>query len=830
MNLKHYLCMPLCSALALFAFTGCSDDDIAPGGGKIPEGNGIVFGASAGYSKPSTRVEYGDYEYKGGYEGQFEYRISQDLNWVKGDRVSIFSPTSPNTTKQEYEIDNVQQTDASKAYLAVIDGNDGLQWSADDTQDFYAVYPSRESMSNTTVKDNFVSFDNGVLTGYVPINQQHEITYAEGTGTWTAKPNMDYLYMAAVQKGWSTSNDGISLDFVPLTTTLEVTLVGPTTTPIASFNIEAADANGDPVPVVGQFRCDLKKAGTTIAGNFETAPDCVSLQQGTTNSYATVSCYWNDNGTRKPLTLKAGEEITFNVFLLPNEQLDKVTIRVAGFNTSSRSLTFADRNGTTIKLNPHTKTCVKIPAPVINAGGTNEWITGLEDNVLVSQLSIPGTANSFSYEYDGGTNTHIYQTQTATIEKQWNAGIRCFELVCPENGGDVANSRLQCNRTNLSNNITFATAVDEIWSLVKAHPGEFAIIIPSYDSDTGHPDSHDGVQNFANGLNSFYDSHHDYTYQTYTSTLTVGEARGSLIFIARITSEEDAEEADNNYTLPRPHKGTFVDQWGSLKDNWARRGYTIDGSVVNNWGLSPTDDSSMERYMFYRNDNVPTRFPERVDANANFYHGATREDGTPGYAYIQDWMRVVPGTNEISGLQGAGSYLLHFEDGGWFSSDTYYRVWWNESLKEKKNDIWNTFLRSIQQNSLENPDAFYINSLDGYFVDQNIDESFTPYVQTGSWGVGLSKGGTGGNIGAWATHINNWFYGQILDYGEDNIYGPMNIIILDRVYDDDPSSYLPSVIINNNYRFPLRTAGGGTTGDSQSNADSSYASGGSVWH
>ena len=126
MNLKHYLCMPLCSALALFAFTGCSDDDIAPGGGKIPEGNGIVFGASAGYSKPSTRVEYGDYEYKDGYQGQFEYRISQDLNWVEGDRVSIFSPTSPNTMKQEYEIDNVQ-TDASKAYLAVIDGNDGLQ-------------------------------------------------------------------------------------------------------------------------------------------------------------------------------------------------------------------------------------------------------------------------------------------------------------------------------------------------------------------------------------------------------------------------------------------------------------------------------------------------------------------------------------------------------------------------------------------------------------------------------------------------------------------------------------------------------------------------------
>lgn len=37
----------------------------------------------------------------------------------------------------------------------------------------------------------------------------------------------------------------------------------------------------------------------------------------------------------------------------------------------------------------------------------------------------------------------------------------------------------------------------------KGNPTEFAIIIPSYDSDTGHPDNHNGVNNFANGLNLF---------------------------------------------------------------------------------------------------------------------------------------------------------------------------------------------------------------------------------------------------------------------------------------------------------------------------------------
>lgn len=71
--------------------------------------------------------------------------------------------------------------------------------------------------------------------------------------------------------------------------------------------------------------------------------------------------------------------------------------------------------------------------------------------------------------------------------------------------------------------------------------------------------------------------------------------------------------------------------------------------------------------------------------------------------------------------------------------------------------------------------------------------------------MGYGNGGIAGNIDAFATDINNWFYDEILRYGEENIYGPMNIVILDRVYEAGGGSYLPSVIINNNYRFPLIT-------------------------
>ena len=830
MKFQSYFVAPFYGVMVLLVMAGCSDEDVVQKqNNDVPQGNGIVFDASANYvSDAKSRTQYGEYEY-----GENGKKISQVIEWLDSDRVDIYSPQSPKR-QVEYGIQTVHSghssDDRNHAWLLAL--GDGLQWNrSNTTQDFYAVYPSKNSMSNTAVQ-NRVSFEDGVLKGYVPINQQHTITRGGETG-WTAKPNMDYLYMAAVNENFAipaddAEQDGVNLDFVPLTTTLEITIKGPTITPLASLNVQA---NG--VPVVGNFTCNLVNGSRDSDG----VPVCESTQQGTTNDYATVSLYVDDNGTQKPLSLTAEESVTLNVFLLPTADLSNVTIRIAGFNTSSRTMVL-QQGGKNITLHPHKKTCVTIPAPEINAGGTNEWITGLEGDVLVSQLSIPGTANSFSYVYDGN-NRATYSAQTANFETQWNAGIRCFELtgaeysvrieegqhpweddkVIQEPVSDLTNAALLCNRQPIG--MTFGEAVDMIWNKVKG-TGEFAMIIPSYDSNTGHPSDHNGVENYANALNAFFGSHTSYEYVTYNRDLTVGEARGKLIFIARITSEEDGDK----YTLPAPHQGVFVDQWGSLKDNWARRGYTLsNGTVVNNWSTGIGDTNSMEYYMNTRSSSKPSYLPSRQESNVDFIHTTTREGGSKGIAYIQDWQRVVPRSG-VSGLR-PGSFTL--QEASWGNKGYY--TYWEESLTEKENDIWNTFENAIEANSGQQADEFYINSLDGYFVDPDIEKSYRPYVSGGTWGVGLSDGGTEGNIDAYATYINNWFYNQILGYGEDNIYGPMNIVLMDRVYEEGGGSYLPSVIINNNYRFPLVTKGGGTTEDpsTQNRADGSYASGGSVW-
>lgn len=800
MNFKlHLVGLSLFSAVAL-VMSGCTDDEFAQNN-NIPKGNGIVFGANASYNGgPKTRTEYGD------YVTDADGKKSQEIKWLSTDKVDIYSPSSPSLKKVEYGITKVNE---NRAYLLAL--GDGLQWDrTSSTQSFYAIYPSKESMSNEAVK-NVVSFDNGVLKGYIPVNQQHTITRGGTTG-WTAKPNMDYLYMAAVQKDYTiptadAENDGVSLHFVPLTTTLELTIEGPTVAPIASINVFANNGEN----IAGYFSCDLTNANTTSESNSNL--NCDYEQSATVRDMISISGYYDDNGTQKPLELAAGESITFNVFLLPHADLKNISVRVAGFNTASKTMSLAG-----VTLHPHQKTCIKLKAPEIAKDGVNNWITGMDDKVLISQLSIPGTANSFSSNYSG-TDAEYYKAQTASFEQQWNAGIRCFELRCPNNesGKSLDGIQLQCNREGLG--ITFGQAVEMIWNMVQ-NSGEFAMIMPAFESNAGRDWR---VTDFANDLNQFFTDHSDYKYVTYGRELTVGDARGSLMFIARITSEED-----DGLTLPTPGQGVFIDQWGSLKDNWARRGYPVDNWGKNsNWGTN-----AMEYYMINGNrsvDFVPTGMP--IKGAVNYIHNTKREDGSQGTAYIQDWARVV---------KESQNYLLYSSTNYWGDEIEYSQyAYWQESLKEKQTDIWKTFELAIEDNNNQQGSTFYINCLDGYYVDSKVSLSYKPYVEGRSEGYrdgysvladnnatySYGNGGVAGNIDAFASDINNWFYNEILKYGTSNIYGPMNIVILDRVYEPGGGSYLPSVIINNNYRFPLITI---DDVQGQTNSDASYTSGGNV--
>ena len=784
MKTKIFLCASLYSTMVLFAMTGCSDEDIVKQENNRPQGNGIVFGASAGYvGEADSRTAYGDYN-------DPDNPTSQEILWVDKDRVEVYSPTSPTKKQVEYEVTNLDANDEGKAYLTSYQGQDGLQWDfSSATQDFYAVYPSPASIKNQEmVTEHNIRFENGTLYGFIPINQEYSFTKDENAnGGWKCEPTMDWQYMVARCTDFKVPTDGsdggINLDFHPLVTTLEITLVGPSA-PLAQMNIDAPEGT----KIMGEFSCNV--GGDWNDGGL---PDCTLVPSTSTEeNRVTINLY---DTAGQPITLAGGEYLTINVFLLPVENLTDLEVRLAGYNTASRTLQLDDK-GTAITLTPHMKTRVKIQAPD-HISGTNQWMSGLSNNVYVSQLSIPGTANSFSYGYTG-SNSDWYKAQTADIDKQWEAGIRCFEIKCPEVTGadaDLASSPVQCNRTDVG--ITFGEAVQAIWNKVsgtvddEGNPTEFAMIIPAYESGTGHGSGGAGVRAFMNALNTFYQKHRSYKYVTYGRNITLHEARGGLMFVARVTSEED-----ENISLANPVEGVVVKGWGSLKDLWKRRGYDFPDWAINNSNYS----QSMEHLMLDGNTYSGFTFTMPQKGEPNFYHGTVRADGSSSEkgAYVQDWNRVSPESKnyELWDHTGYGSQYCY----------------WPESYQEKLDDVWNTFLKSIEANAGQQGDAFYINSLDGFFIDENIPLSYKPFVSGREdsgyiWSYGYGDGGTAGNIADYATRINQDFFNKIQEYGPTNIYGPMNVVLLDRVYQNldgtDPGSRLPSTIINNNFRFPL---------------------------
>lgn len=855
---------------AAVCLTGCNDDEIM--NQPVPQaGDEIVFGASGkfeiteGDSDAKSRTIYGDKVQDG--ENGAGY---QDINWVTGDKVMIYSPNVKNvSTYVEYEVTRTQETDkVSHGTLTKVNPDAaGLQWSGEQEHTFYAVYPG-VSMLDNAYKEEF-SFNGSVLTGYIPTTQGHRIQ--KSANGYKASCNMNYAHMIAKTVTTpAASADGVDLDFYPVVTAVDITLIARSEVTLSSMNVRGISSDSNPV-IAGKYSVDI--AGLDGA----TVPDCdLTNDHSLDLNLITVPLYENYDGSsmipesnRKPIQLIDGQKITLTVFLLPYKNLTGLSVSVSALNEAAKE---ADL---TMTITPHKKSIVNLHLPTSFAG-TNDWITSLPDGVYISQLSIPGTANSFSGNKSGNNADENQRTQTATIQEQWAAGIRCFELRSDASGSeDLKDANLQCNRQNIG--VTFGDAVGQILDCLNQNPGEFVMIMPAYDG--GHGTDGSGAKGYAADLNNFYtrtlpslmSSHLNGDFQdeegnsfgkevvTYNPNLTVGDVRGDVLFIARITSEEDPEDA-----VKELNEGVNIAQWGSLKDYWGRRGYQVNGARAENWDLDHSRGNSVEYYMMNNNTTssdrpnvgdfnsgvsapngynyyvtVPQK--EQVDDNnsrlaewesiVDYEHTSYRaEGGNTGKAFIQDWARVVPES-------AAGDYYLGYDTNWLGGRDNNYWCYWGESYSEKQADVWNTFKLCMQEHGGKVGNRFFVNSLDGYYVTSTIPLSYFPYIQnnrpdinTGGVESAFGQGGVEGDIASFANDINRWFYGRLLGIGFNNMTGPVNIMILDRVLSGEGTSgeLLPQVIIDNNFKFPLMTKDEGSI-TTQSKADGSYSAGGSVW-
>lgn len=772
---------------------GCQENDIVKPKETWHKGDNVEFRVRAGYENNGgndTRTVYTGKTYT------IDGKTYERVDWVEGDQIRIFCKEAQNPAEgvnySDYKI--VRHENAAGkdyGYLERVNPNGSLQWGDPSKKHtFYAFYPSPAQNSQLEMSDNLAK-------GVVPMEQTPlKITATDGKN-YVAKPNMDYAFMTARAVMEPGSSNEVNLSFKSMVTALELELEGPDQ---QTVNLTDIRISSDTENLTGPFTCDLDKVAT------DGYPDCTILS--TTDDRHTVNVSLVDKKTGKPFSLSGGQTLKVTVFLLPLDdyQTLKISLQTA---KGIKSHDLKKNDGTTMVVKSHLKNLVK-KIQVPSNFTANQWLSHMNSNVLLSQLSIPGTGNSYSCKYSG-TDTENFKAQTLDIAEQWNLGVRAFEITAGRNadtgvsnfgqGGLIISN----NKTPLSN--TVEDAVREVYKMLTANPNEFAMMIISYQPTVGR-DGNQFITDFMTWYNNL-DIHTGKHTALFRPGLSIGDVRGKIMFILRPSSVD--EQLLNKTTLNAIANEDFlvVDGWGTLQDKWKHRGYPVTSQVGANVETEADWNGCMEKTMLAvgTSATVAPKFPEPLTAGASDFSYNTNQSFK---AWAQEWPRVVE--------KDFAKYMNIAESGN------YLWVKWRESYNEKLQDAKETFDKSVADKN--NQSSVYFNSLCGYFVDEDDNDSWEPVARTfnmtpayNGWGV------TYGNLITFSERINEDFYKYVLSKSntQGSLSGPVGVVMINRVGTTEASTLMPNVIISNNFKFPLltkETAGEKTNGNIYQNGGS----------
>ena len=772
----------------------------------------------------------------------------------------------------------------SVGLVPVGENNKGLTWGTG-THQFYGVYPTPGMLDKASDVDAVaaLSITSTGVTAHLPNTQRPRQFVAPATETitvnngeskeinhYTMHPSMRYAYMLAKASA-SPADGGVDLVFNPIVTAVEITLQNTGNSAINGISLVSLSAKDE--VICGSFTCSFNYDIKTTS---------------TDGAYRTVSVPVEDPATGKGVTLNKYDKMTVNAFMILPEGADLSEINVTlVYNDGAGRKTATVSGSNSLKV-IQAKRRNFISTVEVNFGqaavtaGLESWFSNVaqteganDTNVTMRRLSIPvagGAASGYADLWNSDkVQAEVTFEQNLKIEDLWKQGVRGFEFTVDISGtGNLGNSTVYCN--GKSCNVTLSYAVSEVKKMLLKYPTEFAMVIVTYQDNDGWATRNDngGIDNYTRKPNTFlselnefwktvttgiwstdYDSYRlaDGTVLTigkdiipgtalYSSTTTVGNARGKMFCIARPTSNEE----DNYTTFSRStfsfsvsertpeavnksnvHDNVLViEGWGALKDKWEARGYTTcpfhrgngDGSDLNDMSSTQKNKLGYNSGYIGRPFDVASTFNsnngfstlrsakgtadedgyvdrKRSSLNTNFNYSWTASNGSTGTAYVQEWARVSNTTGIITGSDGK-----------------YY--WWPNSTNEKIDNV----VECLNAAVADTGNKIYINSLCGYFIDKNILDSYLPNgvtdmnVKYEALSVFYSKltgnsatGGMSGNIGSYTQWMNNWFYNYILTNASAYSGKAVGMIMMDRVSNDPNNTanyYIPRIIVSNN--------------------------------
>ena len=578
-------------AATVFMLNSCQDDEFEKQTGTTQSGDGILFSTSLSEGL-ETRTVYADEPENG------EYRVS----WAEGDKIAIYCPEA-GTAEGGKTLINYQITPNSEnptiSEKVESEGGDGLKWGSADIHHFYGFYPASQ----------VVGTEDGEIRGHIPTEQKvtgwEEETNEDGGTTYYGIANTDYAYMWAygtANRETIGDNDPVNMVFHPWMTILEIEINGPDITngrakTVTNINITAID--GTQTKLAGDFICNMKP----VEENTGKAPIYEAIDESSYDQTISISCY-NEQKDEFITLDNSNDKIIVRAFLLPIDEQNTTNARNIQITvttiegTIKRTLGYTNHGENSIV--PHQVN--KVILPPLKSINPNYWLSSLDPNIYLSELSLPGS--KFAYATESNNANPVYQTQT--IKQQFLDGVRAFivqvkaDATYQGNGNRPQNYSLTDATLPIEHNSSLeleSTIKDIISELEAAEKNletnnlECAVVMLTYSGDGGVTTN---LNPYAEWENGSYLEHKELIWmdaleyrlnelkQTYSTRIyteeitpntTLGDVKGKIIFKVNYNTNDQATHVDANAEIPalfsmwNGTKNTLLLRWGSPNES-----------------------------------------------------------------------------------------------------------------------------------------------------------------------------------------------------------------------------------------------------------------------
>ena len=748
--------------------SGCADENLdntvknpVKSGEEIMFGSKLSGDADVIESKPGTRTVYGDRTTTG-------VPVYWEANGT--DEIAIFcdQASQPASHLVHYKITPDETDHATAATVAKVNTSEaGLQWGDLDTEHrFYAFYPA------SAVKGSAEEDQTGKITANIPVTQQvQEWRIVEkgangaidGKKTYFGLPNMDYAYMYAynaVTPSDVKEGQFIDLQFHNLVTVLDITVQGPSsgTATITNINVDAID--GTTPILTGDFTCNIRNASTG-EGAVATCEPVGDFNEE--RGRISIPCYDKKNG--QFIQLGPDELLNVKAYIIPQDLENTVKQRTLRVTVSLLNGAPCRKTLQTADVTPHKINRVILPPLTI--GGTNYWMSSLDPDIYVSELSIPGSKFSVLTSDNGADRVY----QNSDIDKQFEGGVRAF---------------------------IFQTAVDG----TNSHPINLANNEFTYDINVVAEDQSHQVMSLSNAVKKI---------ASYLDQCQKAGKENEFAFLMLTYTTGDQDLGKGHLT------------WGGME--WDRPALSAEQTWIQGLRDKVNEIAADPNNRIYTGEITPNTTIDDVKGKIILKANYNSEDMISGYTGSAPIMFTYweSATGPDGYQEKNGGMPMDWGTPMWYTNSTADLRWYYQEVtsvgdgqeattQEKKDGIQNLFRKSVDlYHNDTSHKTWFMNDLGGYYSD-NVD---------------INGRGTG--IQALAIDMNQMGVDELQNREENAGLGLIFMNFADKQEGsgvDYKSDWLIQTIIDNNFKFALRKKGSSTTPSSKYNA--TYSNGGNA--